>query len=105
MSISTTSSLVLASPAIPPLTSDLQIPTNIERAGRRAKAAGAEEEKFAALLAKKMPVTPPDDCAADIIQGLRKGRKRIITGHMSSTMFWLSRLLPNMYPKLRQMLT
>ena len=45
-----------------------------------------------------MLLTPPADCAADIIRGLERGRKRIITGSKSSTLFWLSRLLPNAYP-------
>lgn len=74
------------------------IKTNIERAGRRVRAAGAEETGFA-LQARKMLTTPPEDCAADIIRGLRKGHKRIITGNLSTTLFWLSRLFPNIYPK------
>ncbi|WP_207887314.1 SDR family oxidoreductase [Pseudomonas sp. 30_B] len=75
------------------------IRTNIERAGRRVAAAGAEEDKFAGQ-AEKMLVTPPETCAADIIRGLRKGRKRILTGHLSRTIYWLVRLLPNSYPAL-----
>jgi hypothetical protein len=43
-------------------------------------------------------VTPPEKCAADIIAGVERGRKRILTGHKSTTLFWLSRLLPNAYP-------
>ncbi|HIJ61636.1 MAG TPA: SDR family oxidoreductase [Rhodospirillaceae bacterium] len=74
------------------------IKTNIEKAGRRVKAAGLEETGFT-VLAGKMLTTPPEDCAADIIRGLRKGRKRIITGNLSTTLFWLSRLFPNIYPK------
>ncbi|MCY1385076.1 hypothetical protein D9M69_734100 [compost metagenome] len=77
--------------------------TNIEKSGRRCKAAGATEEKFAAL-AEKMLLTPPADCAADIIQGLRKGSKRIITGNKSTTLFWMSRLFPNSYPALLKLL-
>lgn len=79
------------------------IKTNIEKAGRRCKAAGVEEEKFAGL-AEKMLLTPPQDCAADIIRGMRNGTKRIITGHRSSTVFWISRLFPNSYPKLLSLL-
>ncbi|WP_105101785.1 SDR family NAD(P)-dependent oxidoreductase [Microbulbifer pacificus] len=73
------------------------IKTNIERAGRRVKAAGTEEEKFLAQ-AEKMLVTPPETCAAQILRGLRKGKKRILTGHLSRTIFWLVRLLPDSYP-------
>lgn len=79
------------------------IRTNIEKAGRRCKAAGPVEEKFAAL-ADKMLLTPAADCAADIIKGLSKGSKRIITGNKSTTMFWMSRLFPNSYPALLKLL-
>ena len=75
------------------------IRTRIEKAARRCAAAGATEERFSAL-ADKMLLTPPEDCAADILEGIRRGRKRIITGNKSTTMFWMSRLLPNSYPRL-----
>lgn len=73
------------------------IKTNIERAGRRCAAAGAEEARFAAL-GEKLLLTPPEDCAADIIAGLERGDPRILTGHKSTTLYWLSRLLPSSYP-------
>jgi len=73
------------------------IRTNIERAGRRAAASGAEEAAFEGM-AEKMLVTPPEECAADIVAGIERGRKRILTGSKSTTLFWLSRLLPNAYP-------
>jgi NAD(P)-dependent dehydrogenase (short-subunit alcohol dehydrogenase family) len=73
------------------------IKTNIERAGRRVQAAGKVEEEFAGK-AQKMLVTPPEQCAADIIRGIRKGKKRILTGYLSRTIFWMTRLLPNSYP-------
>ncbi|MNS92169.1 putative oxidoreductase SadH [compost metagenome] len=79
------------------------IRTNIEKAGRRCKAAGVEEHKFAAL-ADKMLLTPASDCATDIINGIRSGTRRIITGNKSTTMFWLSRLFPNSYPTLLKLL-
>lgn len=75
------------------------IKTNIEKAGRRVRAAGVEEEGFAGG-AEKMLLTPPEDCAADILNGIRRGRKRILTGYRSSTIFWVSRLFPNFYPTL-----
>jgi len=73
------------------------IKTNIEKTGRRCAAAGEEESRFSGL-AENMLLTPPEDCAADIISGVERGRKRIITGHRSTAMYWLSRLLPNGYP-------
>ena len=79
------------------------IKTNLEKAGRRVKAAGPEEEAFSEKAAKVL-LTPPEDCAADIIRGVRNGDKRIITGNKSTTMFWISRLFPNAYPSLLQKL-
>lgn len=73
------------------------IKTNIEKAGRRVRLAGAEEAKFHEM-GQKMLITPPEECAADIIRGMRNGDKRIITGNKSSTMFWLARFFPNSYP-------
>jgi len=73
------------------------IKTNIERAGRRCAAAGEEEARFA-VQAERLLKTPPEDCAADIIVGVERGKKRIITGNRSTTLFWLSRLLPSTYP-------
>jgi len=75
------------------------IKTNIERAGRRVKNAGDEEAKLTQT-AEKMLITPPEQCAADIIRGVRKGDRRIMTGNKSTTFHWLSRLFPNAYPSL-----
>jgi NAD(P)-dependent dehydrogenase (short-subunit alcohol dehydrogenase family) len=73
------------------------IRTNIEKAGRRCAASGEEEARFA-MLVDKLLQTTAEDCAADVIAGIERGRKRIVTGHRSSTLHWLSRLLPNAYP-------
>ena len=73
------------------------IRTSIEKSGRRCSASGEEEARFS-MLADKLLQTTAEDCAADIIAGLERGSKRIITGHRSSTLYWLSRLLPNAYP-------
>lgn len=75
------------------------IRTNIDKAGRRAKAAGAQETRFDAM-AEKALRTPPEECAADILEGLRRGKRRILTGFGSSTVFWMSRLFPDVYPAL-----
>jgi short-subunit dehydrogenase len=80
------------------------IKTNIERAGRTCAAATVEDSQFA-FESEKLLKTPPEDCAADIVRGLAKGRKRIITGNKSSTMFWISRLFPNSYPRLLRLLS
>jgi|APFre7841882724_1041349.scaffolds.fasta_scaffold00190_8 NAD(P)-dependent dehydrogenase (short-subunit alcohol dehydrogenase family) len=73
------------------------IKTNIEKAGRRCAAAGEEEARFSRL-ADKLLQTTAEECAADIIAGIERGNKRIITGNRSTTLYWLSRLLPNAYP-------
>jgi NAD(P)-dependent dehydrogenase (short-subunit alcohol dehydrogenase family) len=79
------------------------IRTNIEKAGRVC-AAATDEDRLIAASAEKMLQTPPADCAADIIRGLRNGKRRILTGKYSRTMFWLARWLPNSYPRLLKML-
>jgi NAD(P)-dependent dehydrogenase (short-subunit alcohol dehydrogenase family) len=73
------------------------IRTNIEKAGRRCAAAGEEEARFS-MLADKLLLTSPEECAADVIAGVERGKRRIITGHKSTSLFWLTRLMPNRYP-------
>jgi NAD(P)-dependent dehydrogenase (short-subunit alcohol dehydrogenase family) len=73
------------------------IKTNIDKVGRRCAASGAEEAAFDGM-AETMLLTPPEECAADIIAGVERGKRRIITGHLSTRLYWLSRLLPNAYP-------
>lgn len=72
------------------------IKTNIKTAGRRCKEAGADEDHFGAVV-EKMLLTSPDHCARDIIAGLKRRDKRILTGNKSSTMSWMSRLIPDHY--------
>jgi NAD(P)-dependent dehydrogenase (short-subunit alcohol dehydrogenase family) len=72
------------------------IRTNIEQAGRRSVNANADEAVFEPL-ARKMLVTPAEDCARDILEGIAAGKRRILTGHRSRTLFFLSRLLPDSY--------
>ncbi|MES2127474.1 MAG: SDR family oxidoreductase [Pseudomonadota bacterium] len=79
------------------------IRTNIERQGRRAAKAGAAEEGFTEQAARMLQ-TPPEVCAADILNGIERGARRIVTGKYSSTMHWLSRLLPNRYPSILKLL-
>ena len=80
------------------------IKTNIEKAARRVKAAGKEEALFSGA-GDSLLITPPAECAADILQGLRRGKRRILTGNKSTTIFWMSRLLPNIYPSLLRLLS
>lgn len=80
------------------------VKTNIESNGRRVKAAGAEEDAVVGLAGKSL-LTPPEECAADIIKGIRNGKRRIITGNKSKILSWMPRLLPDMYPALLKRLT
>ncbi|THV16012.1 SDR family oxidoreductase [Nocardioides caeni] len=73
------------------------IQTNIERAGRRTVNAGEAEVAITAA-AVKMLVTPPEVVASDILDGIERGRRRILTGKYSRSIFWLSRALPNRFP-------
>jgi NAD(P)-dependent dehydrogenase (short-subunit alcohol dehydrogenase family) len=73
------------------------IRTNIEKAGRRCAAAGGEEDRFS-MVAEKLLQTPPERCAAEIVAGVERGRRRIVTGHRSTTLYWLTRWLPDSYP-------
>jgi len=79
------------------------IKTNIDKLGRRCAGSGIEETEFDHM-AETMLLTPPDECAADIIAGIERGRKRIVTGHKSTSLAWLSRLLPSAYPTVLKML-
>lgn len=72
------------------------IATNVEKAGRRSVNADAVEERFSQM-ARKALRTPPEVMAASIVDGVRRGRKRIVAGHLSGLMFWLPRLFPNSY--------
>ena len=77
------------------------IKTNIEKAGRRCENAGTDEATFSSA-ADKLLTTSPEDCAAGIIAGIERGKKRILVGNKSTTIYWLSCLLPNHYhPVLR----
>jgi NAD(P)-dependent dehydrogenase (short-subunit alcohol dehydrogenase family) len=75
------------------------IKTNIAAVARHCEAAD-ETESGIASGADAMLSTPPARCAADIIAGLRSGKRRILTGNKSTTLFWMSRLFPNFYPTL-----
>lgn len=79
------------------------IRTNIATASRRCRNA-AEEESEADGLAEKMLVTPPEQCAEEILAGLRAGKRRILTGSGARTIAWMSRLFPDGYGRILRML-
>jgi short-subunit dehydrogenase len=75
------------------------IKTNIDKSARVCAAAGEQEARFSALSPKVLK-TPPEECAAEIIAGVERGSRRIVTGHRSAAVFWLARLLPDGYPSI-----
>ena len=75
------------------------IKTRFEAAGRRCAAAGEEEDELSRS-AQKLLTTPPEVCASDIIAGIERGDKRVLTGNKSRSLSWLSRILPDHYPAL-----
>lgn len=66
--------------------------TNISADARRAARAGAIEDDTERAL-DKMLVTPPEECAAAILAGVKRGRRRIYPGKHATT-FRLISLLP-----------
>ena len=61
-----------------------------------ARAGEAERALFAE--ADAMLITPPEDCARDILDGVRAGKPRILTGNRARTIWWISRFFPDNYP-------
>jgi NAD(P)-dependent dehydrogenase (short-subunit alcohol dehydrogenase family) len=73
------------------------IRTGIAKTAVFAARAGAAERELAGL-SDSMLITPPEDCARDILAGVRAGKARILTGNRARTIWWLSRIFPDSYP-------
>ena len=73
------------------------IRTSLDTEGRMCAAAG-DDEAFFYPSTKKLLTTPPEKCAAKIIAGIERGKRRIVTGNTSRSTWWMSRWLPNSYP-------
>jgi len=74
------------------------IKTGFESRSRMSAAAGPRETAMRAK-ATELLVTTPADCAAVILAGVRRGKRRIVTGRNAKLLFWLPRLLPSAYPR------
>lgn len=74
------------------------IRTNVAKSARRAAAAGAIEDEMMARSGRSL-LTPPEAMADAIVDGLKRGRRRIVAGHASRLLDWLPRLLPDRYPQ------
>lgn len=73
------------------------IATNIERAARHTANADQTEVDLAVKTAQLL-VTPPEVVARNILDGVEKGKRRILTGKYARSIFVLGRLMPNRYP-------
>jgi NAD(P)-dependent dehydrogenase (short-subunit alcohol dehydrogenase family) len=75
------------------------IRTSIGAAGRLGSRANEfEREKLAGV--EEFLTTPPARCAEDILRGVARGEKRILTGHHARTVDWVARLMPRSYGRL-----
>ncbi|MFM7274295.1 MAG: MFS transporter [Gammaproteobacteria bacterium] len=69
------------------------IATGIARSARNV----SQDAGFVAR-SREVLVTPPELCAAQILAGVRAGKRRILTGSRARTVDWLARLFPESYP-------
>jgi short-subunit dehydrogenase len=72
------------------------IRTNIDKAGRMGRNAGDYERQLFATVGNLL-VTPPEQCAGDILRGVEHGAKRILTGKSSRLVELASRIAPRSY--------
>lgn len=69
------------------------IKTSIGAKARWGVNASAKTKEIEPLLEKAL-ITPPEVCANDILRGVARGKRRILTGNGARTVDLLSRLLP-----------
>ena len=74
------------------------INTGFETRSRMSAASGERERMMKAKAATLMS-TSPDECAKSILDGVRRGKRRIVTGRHSRLLFLLTRLMPSAYPR------
>ena len=79
------------------------IATAIGAKARFCAAAGAEEARQAKLI-PKMLTTPPEDCVRGVLEGVSRGRRRILVGSHCRSSDWLQRLFPEGYGKILSLL-
>lgn len=79
------------------------IRTNIEKGARRAQLVDEFETSMMPMVNRTLR-TPPETVARDILRGVAKGKRRILTGYLSRVCYWLPRLLPNHYDHILRLL-
>jgi NAD(P)-dependent dehydrogenase (short-subunit alcohol dehydrogenase family) len=72
------------------------INTNIPKNAQAAQVEGEFERRIMEAN-KKQRITPPADCARDIVAGLAAGKKRLLVGNGAKQLHLLSRLMPDGY--------
>jgi len=72
------------------------INTNIPKNTPQAQVEGEFERRVVEANRKQM-ITPPADCARDIVAGLAAGKKRLLVGNGARQLHLLSRLMPDSY--------
>ena len=72
------------------------INTNIPKNTKKAEVEGEFERRIMEA-SKKQMITPPADCARDVVAGLAAGKKRLLVGNGARQLHLLSRLMPDGY--------
>lgn len=80
------------------------INTGFDHRARVSSGGDERERQMLGRMSKTMQTTP-DECAADILAGVRKGKRRIVTGRLSNVLFWLPRLFPSTYHRFLKSIT
>ena len=68
----------------------------------RMSAVSGERELAMKAKAPSLMSSSPESCAAAILTGVRRGKRRIVTGRHARLLFWLPRLFPSAYTRLLQ---
>ena len=80
------------------------IRTNIAKTASLVKLAG-KYERLTQSSADRVLTTPPQQCATDILTGIRNGKRRILTGNGATAIFQMVRLFPNKYSSIMHWVT
>ena len=77
-----------------------RIRTSIAGMARFAASAGDAEREALAKVDDRMLRTPPETCAKQILDGVARGKRKVLTGYKARTIDIVSRLIPARYPRL-----
>jgi short-subunit dehydrogenase len=72
--------------------------TGIAEGARIAAASNAGEDSERMERAAALLSMPPERVARDILQGVLKRKRRVVTGNRGSLLWWLARIFPDRYP-------